>query len=148
MKTVYLASPMSGMTLKATNRWREIATEFFEDLGVKCLSPLRDKEYPDILDKNYIGDSLFFTSKFLTLRDRNDVKSSDLILFNFSIAPKKISIGSLIEVGWADAFDKPSVCIIQKENNVHLHPMLIESCDFVVDSLESGLYVAASVLGV
>jgi len=46
----------------------------------------------------------------------------------------------MIEAGWADAWRKPIVLVIE-DKNVHEHGMLLTMCGFIVSTLQDGLNV-------
>ena len=48
----------------------------------------------------------------------------------------------MIEYGWASAFNKPIITIIEKKENVHEHSMIRRLTGYRVENLESGLLVA------
>ncbi len=62
------------------------------------------------------------------------------------LGANEISKGTMIEYGWADAFRKPVISVIEEKVNVHEHPILRELTGFRVDSLEKGLEVARKIL--
>lgn len=77
--------------------------------------------------------------KAIVARDRNDVLTCDAVLMNLSGADK-VSIGTMIEVGWADAFRKPIVLVLEKDNP-HVHDMVTEIAGFRVGTLEDGIHI-------
>ena len=61
------------------------------------------------------------------------------------LGAEKISIGTMIEYGWASAFDKPMIAVIEKKEkekkNVHEHPMIRRLTNYRVETLDDGLSV-------
>lgn len=84
-------------------------------------------------------------SRGLTTRDRFDVTSCDILLANL-LGAKKVSIGTMIEYGWADMARKPIITVIEKEGNSHDHSIVRELTGFRVENLDEGLYVAKAIL--
>lgn len=146
MKTVYLAGPITGCSYDGSVNWRETMIKNLKEFGINGLSPMRCKEY--LLKEKSIADQysqkVLSSAKGITTRDRWDVSRCDLVLVNL-LGAYKVSIGTCIEYGWADAFRKPIITVIE-ENNIHKHAMLLEVSGFVVNSLEEGMSVALALL--
>lgn len=148
MPRVYLVGPITGLDYKGATDWRDFAKEELSKYGIEALSPMRCKEYllqERIIKSGYSDLNVLSKGKGITTRDRNDVMTSDLILANF-LGATKVSIGSVLEYAWADAFRKPIITVIEKEGNVHEHAMLNELTGFRVETLEAGILVARAVL--
>lgn len=141
-KLVYLAGPIDGCTYEGCTGWREYATKQLAEDGIIGLSPMRAKEFlkshPKLVDGIY-DHPLTMDSGFTT-RDMWDVRRCDAILFNLLNA-EKVSIGTMIEYGWASAFNKPMITVIEKEKNIHEHGMIRRLSGYRVDNLESGLTI-------
>lgn len=127
-KHVYLAGPISGHTLDEANDWRIKAAEYLNSYDIGVLSPLRGKNcyLKDLVGNGTIADhynnKLLSTQRGITVRDRNDVMTCDAILANLSDS-KKVSIGTVMEIAWADMLRKPIV-VVMDESNVHWHAMI------------------------
>jgi len=145
-KSVYLAGPVTGLNYKECNGWREYAIGELAKSQIIGISPIRFKEH--LNDGRIILDSdntLLEGDKGVTLRARLDIKNCDLMLANL-LRTKEVSKGTMIEYGWADAFGKPIISVIEKERNVHEHPIIRELTGFRVESLEEGLEVVRKIL--
>lgn len=109
---------------------------------------MRAKEY--LSHEAEIGDAYADTvlsnQKAITTRDRFDCQGSDLILVNL-LGAARVSIGSMIELGWADAARVPIILAIEEEGNMHDHAMVREVAGWRVPSLDLALDVAIAVLG-
>jgi len=57
-----------------------------------------------------------------------------------------VSIGTMIEAGWADSYRKPIVLVMEEEGNVHDHAILNEAVGFRVGSLEAGVNIVRALL--
>lgn len=147
-KTVYLAGPITGLTYDEAVTWREVAQKALPD-WVACRSPMRYKEY--LKNKGKLDafahptDSPFSTSKAIFTRDKNDVRTSDLLLVNFLGATEK-SIGTIAEISLAHAWDKPIVVAMEAHGNPHDHIFIHEMVGFRVQTLSDALLVACGVL--
>jgi hypothetical protein len=72
----------------------------------------------------------------------------DLTLMNLLPAEPtgKISIGSMIEMGWADAFRVPLVVIMSPETNPHWHGMVRGISPYIVGTLKEGIALTKAIL--
>jgi nucleoside 2-deoxyribosyltransferase len=151
MKTVYLAGPITGLTYDDGQDWRLQAIEWLQAYGIAGRSPLRCKEFlksiGTITDHRTleIANPLSMDAGIIT-RDRNDVMTCDAVLMNLSGA-KGVSIGTMIEVGWADAFRKPLIVVMENSGSCHEHAMVRCAAGYRVTDLKAGLAICATVLG-
>ncbi len=159
MKTVYLAGPITGLSFTGATDWRE---QFQHKLGVyiKAMSPLRSKDY--LKNEKSIGDSyeagsnhsagpsqlvhVMSGQKGITTRDRYDVMTCDVILVNL-LGATRVSIGTVMEIAWADMLRKPIVLVMEKEGNLMDHAMVRESCGFRVETLDEAAAVIRAICG-
>ncbi len=152
MKSVYLAGPIRGLSYGSATDWREFAKVELAKYDIVGVSPMRAKEFLGRVSEidanvNILEglDEVIAGQKGLTTRDRFDATRCDVFLANL-LGANKVSIGTMIEYGWADACRKPIITIIEKEGNPHEHAMIRELTGFRVESLEEGLYVAKAIL--
>lgn len=149
-KRVYLAGPITGTTYGEATNWREEAVAFLAEYDIEGLSPMRGKEYlenePAILDcYDHVSDWPLSKGKAFTNRDRDDVMTSDLIIANFTEA-ETVSIGTVIECAWADAFRKMLIIVRDPNNHLHDHAMLNEISAFHVETMEQALAIVPPIL--
>ena len=145
MKTVYLAGTITGDSYNNATEWRDAAVKRLESVGLRGLSPMRGKEYLEGLED--IADSyeaVMSKPQGITTRDRFDVANCDLVLVNL-LNTSKVSIGTMIELGWADAYRKPIV-LVMEDGNIHDHAMVRQLCGFTVDTLDEGVAIAVKIL--
>jgi nucleoside 2-deoxyribosyltransferase len=138
---VYLCGAISGLTYEqARNDWRKTVREQLSDVA-QVLCPMRStkslKELGKLVPEGYDGDPLT-CSKGITSRDRFDVWRADLVFCNL-IGTDRASIGSMIELGWADALRKPIVLCVDVGNVHETHAMVREIVGFTVYSLQDGI---------
>jgi len=146
-KKVYLAGPISGLTYDQGQDWRDYATSLLAARGIEAFSPLRAKGYlrsKGIIEQGY-EDTPLSTDHGITTRDRWDVQTADAVLFNLRDA-ERVSIGTMIEYGWADAYRHPIITIIEPKGNVHDHPMLRDITGFRVPTLLDGIEILDRIL--
>lgn len=150
---VYLAGGIAGLTGEEARKWRSHAERELNHYKIDVRDPMREKGKLD-WDKPISGDfhayvdkGLFYTSKAIMTRDFNDVKQADVLLVNL-LGCTRPSLGTIMELAWAFAFQKPAVVCIEKSGNPHdNHPMIHEAMGFRVTTLEEGIYAAAVILG-
>lgn len=152
-KSVYLAGPITGLTYDGGNEWREEVRLDLAKAGITAFSPLRAKNFLreiGVLDSagtpesKYIGLNPLSDPKGITTRDRFDCTRCDLVLMNL-LGAERISVGTMIEAGWADAARRPIV-VAMEEDNVHRHAMLNEVAGFIVPTLAEAVAVVKAVL--
>jgi hypothetical protein len=138
---IYLAGPITGCSYGGCTEWREYVAKNLIP-GVKVISPLRGKDY--LLKEKSIRDSYEHTAlscqKGITARDRSDVTRSDVIMVNF-LGAERVSIGSVMEIAWADAWRK-IIIIIMDEKNIHSHSMIREVASYIVSNLDDAIFIA------
>lgn len=143
---VYLAGPISGLTYEGAQEWRE---EFRTKIhpSIECYSPLRGKEYLTMrgpLEGSY-DEFPLSSDRGITERDRFDCTGSELVVC-YLLGATRISIGTMIELGWADANRIPVVLVMEKQGNLHDHPMVRQTSSFRVDNVEDARRIAEIVL--
>ena len=151
---VYLAGGIAGLSGVAASDWRYEAAQYLKDAGIGVRNPMRAKrflEYQGMISRDfhdYADKGPFFTSKGIMTRDFNDVKQSDVLLVNL-LGATVPSLGTIIELAWAFAMQKPAVVCIEPDGNPHdNHPMIHEAMPFRVHTLQDGLYAVAVILEV
>lgn len=144
---VYLAGPITGLNYDGCTNWRDKVKEDLAVFNVDGASPMRGKAY--LQGTGPIGDAyaetILSTEQAIMARDRYDVMSSDMVIFNF-LGASRVTIGTCIEVGWADAFRKPSVLVIEETGNIHDHAMVRQACGWRVTNLDDAVRVVAATL--
>lgn len=140
--TVYLAGPITGLSFDRATDWRQTAKAYFEDKGIDALSPLRGKSYLDkeLNIKDSYEDLPLSSARGIYTRDRFDCNRADVVLINL-LGATKVSIGTVMEIAWADAAGKPIVLIIDTTGNVHDHAMVREAAGFRVNNLDEALFI-------
>lgn len=134
---VYLAGPIEGKTVGEAIGWRVRCTIYFEEYGVMGVSPLRGMDF--LSGEEYVrapyAQHPMATSKAITTRDRNDVRTADVLLVNLLGMGSRISIGTMIELGWADVYQVP-VVLVRRMDCISKHPIVDEIVGFETDNLE------------
>lgn len=146
MKKVYLAGPISGLTYDGAQEWRDYVKGKI-DTRIDCYSPQRGKKFLQMrgpLEGAY-DEFPLSTDVGITTRDRHDCTSADLVIFNL-LGAQRVSIGTMIELGWADAARNPAILIIEREGNPHDHPMVRQTTHFRVTSVDDAIALAQAIL--
>ena len=170
-KSVYLAGPITGLTYgDARHGWRE---EFAAMMPthIISLSPMRGKDFL-MGEKNLKGDPDMYPTNPLArpsgilARDRNDVRTCDVVVACFLGAMNHPSIGTAVEFGWADAYRKPLVMVVEDDptksylkdgmtmqkintnetRNIHLHAFLTEIAGYRTNNLEEAAQIVKCLL--
>lgn len=150
MSSMYLAGPISGLSFGECTDWRKYACDALDAVGIKAWSPMRHKDYlanlgplPAVLPANM--KKAMSRPKGIISRDRFDCTRVDAILMNL-LGAKIVSIGTMMELAWADLSRIPIICAIEESGNVHEHSMVDEAINFRVTSLEEAIQVAKAIL--
>lgn len=139
---VYLAGPMTGLSLSESVEWRKYsAVILYDRYSISSLIPTRWVELG--VDGQMVLNATYpeipgCTSSAIFKTDFYDVKRSDALLVNFMTETKKPSIGTIAEIGWAYALGKPIV-IAMGPNEFNRHPMIVEAATVIVDSLDKAI---------
>ncbi len=166
-KKIYLAGPIAGLSYnESALGWREyVANNLGGYHGVQkeahgtgmgtmlhCYSPMRGKSFlrdvkkDQILDKLEYKDSPVSTTQGILGRDRHDTTGADLVFINL-LGAKAVSIGTMVELGWADAARKPVVLCMEKDGtNIHEHLFVQGLVTYRVDNLDDGISCSRLVL--
>ena len=142
-KTTYLAGPMAGLGYASASTWREKVTKALDGV-CECLSPLRGEMLSNgVYSATATDESAFNTPNAILGRDRADCCNSDLIFMNL-LGAKKVSIGTMVELAWADAHRRPIIVCMEAKGNPHDSIYVRGLATYLVQDLESGIAVARS----
>jgi nucleoside 2-deoxyribosyltransferase len=151
---VYLAGAIAGLEFDDVTDWRVQAKYELEKRGIEALNPMRGKEALGeqnagriSLDfHDYEKNGPFFHSRGIMTRDFNDVRRCDVLLVNL-LGLKKPSLGTIMEIGWAYAMQKPTVVAMEERGNPHDgHPMIYEAIPFRFATMDEAIDAVASLL--
>ncbi len=149
---VYLAGGIAGLPGTDATSWRRAAWLELREHGIETLDPMRAKSVLSGQEKistnfnDYAHNGAFFTSRGIMTRDFNDVKRCDALLVNL-LGLEKPSLGTIMELAWAYALQKPAVVAIEEFGNPHDgHPMIAAAINFRVATLDEAINAVAVVL--
>ena len=152
-KLVYLAGPISGLKFGECTEWRNAVVHDLSQYGITGLSPMRGKEYLLSIAKDeplgpdgdkYKIISPLSTNQGITTRDRWDCQRADVVLMNL-VGAKQVSIGTCIEIGWADAARVPIV-LAMEDGNPHEHGMVLACAGLRAKTLQEAFHLVVSML--
>lgn len=144
---VYLAGPITGGSYGEVTDWRDNTRKTLWESSISGLSPMRGKSYLSKEERvaDSYADHTMASINGINVRDFNDVKRSDAVLVNF-IGCTRVSIGTVMEIAWARAMQKPVVIVMDKDN-MHDHSMLTFG-NIVVPTLDEGVEAIKQILSV
>ena len=149
---VYLSGPITGLTFSGCTDWRQYAQQELAKDGIEGISPMRAKDYLERVNgpisghgRDYAHMNVLSTSPAVVARDRFDTTRVDVVLMNL-LGADRVSIGTMVELGWADAARVPVIGIMEPEGNVHDHMFVNQMIGFRVGTLEEGLWIARAIL--
>lgn len=154
MKRVYLAGPIAGLSYDAAAcMWRKKAFEELNRYGIAAYSPMRAKGFlakvsgilSSTIPPHAIDGSQYTSAKGIVGRDRFDVQNCDVVLVNLLNAPR-VSIGTMVEFGWANAWDKPIVTVMEENDPYHDHLFVHQLSTYVTPTLDTGLEMVKNML--
>jgi nucleoside 2-deoxyribosyltransferase len=78
-------------------------------------------------------------------RDFFDCQTCDIVMANL-LETEIVSIGTVMEIAWAFALNKPLIVVMEKEGNLHEHSMIREATGFRVDTIDEAILIANAIL--
>lgn len=143
--TVYLAGPILGRTHGEANEWRDDLRARLEDHGIQGISPLRCEPLIGERYSTEYPDPKFGTPRAIASKNMTDVRRCDMTL---CYMPKGLTFskGTLIELAWAHAFNKPTILVSDDPGTVN-HPVVQSCAGWVLDNLDDAYDVIVGILG-
>ena len=144
---VYLSGPMAGLSYEQGTEWRDYVKDKLGN-DINCLSPYRGKDYfKGQVITNQVYSQVMSTPKAITIRDRWDTVNADVVLVNLTDY-QKFSVGTIMEIAWADAARVPVVAVIPTESEYIKHPILTQCCAYIVQDLDEAINIVKVLLNV
>jgi len=152
-KFVYLAGAIARHSYGQVTNWRNYVARRFAP-GVVGISPMRMKtwckRYNDSIPSVYddlkgANDAAYLISgapNVIGRRDFADVQRADMVFFYLPkehADKQEISVGTLIEFGWASALRKPTVVVSDDDSRVLSHPLILAHASYVLPTLALGI---------
>lgn len=155
MPKVYLAGPITGLSYEeARHGWRPAYSGLLNS-AIKPLSPMRQEghlaEIKKIAAHGYESNPLS-SSRGIIAKDLLDIERCDLVVFNF-LGAKKVSIGSVWEMGYAKKCGKPIILVIEERphpdmlsENPHDHLFVTDTADFTCRNVREAADITNALL--
>lgn len=141
---LYLAGAISNCTYQEATQWRHQIKQSLDPKAWVVLDPMGGKSHLDNGERiavSYDHKELLCSDRAIITRDRHMVKQADIVLFNLTYGANKL-IGTSVELGWANAWDKTCIAAIP-EDSQYQHPFIRELCH-CLPSLDEALRVLKS----
>jgi nucleoside 2-deoxyribosyltransferase len=134
---VYLAGPIEALSYESATTWRDRAKLLLQFRKIETIDPMRNKSFlkecDEITTRNYS-----ISAKEIVSRDRRDVMNADVILMNLT-STNNHSVGSFVELGWADMLRKPVIIILEATSHHRNHPFIKEIAYSIVETLDDAI---------
>ena len=147
---IYLSGPISGFTFAEATAWRNEAYDILSDFA-EVLDPMRGKQAPDEQEVDAescdADDPQLLTDRGIVTRDYFDTRTSTILFVNL-LGSRKASIGTIAEIAWAYMLRIPTIIVMENQGNPHEHGFIREMAGFRVDTVERGIEIAKSVMGI
>ena len=135
---IYTAGPISGQSYdQVMRRYRNQVTDLMS-IGYDVICPMTGKEYLRTeleFKANGYDQHPISTNHAIKERDRWMVGSVDIVLVDFTECNGIVSIGSCMELAWADELKKHTI-VVMDEDNIHQHCFIIECADIVFPTIK------------
>ena len=144
-KTIFLAGPLTGVPYKDALEWRRyVASRLPAD--ITAFSALRGKTYleNERVLKDAYPEHLLSTARGTVTRDRYDVCRCGALFVNL-LDTDKVSIGTMMEMAWADVQRIP-IILAMEIGNIHDHAFVRQVAGFVTRDLDEAIQTAVDVL--
>jgi hypothetical protein len=144
-KALFLAGPLTGISYGDALEWRTYVERRLPP-GIIAFSALRGKEYvaKEAVLKDAYPDHLLSTPQGTITRDRFDVSRCDALFVNF-LKADRVSIGTIMEMAWADAWRIP-IILAMENGNIHDHAFVRQVAAFITDDLDEAIRTAVNVV--
>ncbi len=138
--SIYLAGPIAGQTVDGLSNSISEKVAILTDLGYLVYNPM-------IAKNNLIQSGESFTphgyealpiasEHAIFARDKWMVNQADIILADLSTSGTRVSIGTMMEIAWANILNK-MVIVVMPPDNIHDHIFVNEAATHVFDTLDA-----------
>lgn len=129
---IYIAGAISGQTAKDVFTYFKNTAFQLQGLGYTVYSPLLGKGTLFRNEVEFKAEGYdhhpIVTNHAIMERDRWMVSSVDIVYCNLTMAPDRVSIGSMMELAWAHQLGLHTVVAMQRDN-IHRHAFVLEAAD-------------------
>jgi hypothetical protein len=144
-KALFLAGPLTGVSYGNALDWRKYVESKLPD-DVIAFSALRGKGHvtKELVLKDTYPEHLLSTPQGTITRDRYDVSRCDALFVNF-LNSDRVSIGTIMEMAWADAWRIP-IILAMEARNIHDHAFVRQVAGFITRDLDEAIQTAVNVV--
>jgi nucleoside 2-deoxyribosyltransferase len=136
---IYLAGPIAGQTGDAVNVSIAEKSAVLIDFGFLVYHPMVGKESLILKSETFkpsgYEDFPIATNHAIFARDKWMVAQSDVILADLSNSGGRVSIGTMMEIAWANFLGK-QIIVIMPFGNVHDHLFVREAATIIFGNME------------
>jgi hypothetical protein len=149
MPTIYLSGPVTGTSAQADNWRADVRRRLPSSYRLfdpskqgpdRTIGYLRSLSPAEDLDRLRHG-------KFIVDRNRHQIGKSDVLLSCLLGAGERVSIGSVGEMHWANAFNVPIIVVRERTGNVHDHAILNALASELCFSIDEACQVLLGMFG-
>lgn len=139
-RVVYLAGLIST-DFPVSLAWRDKAALVLEEAGFEVRNPLAGKGNLKCITADGGITTTVTSNKSIILRDRRDVRESDIILVHLeTFGSTRPLVGTIVELGWAWEDQTPVVAVALEENYLmRKHPFISECVSQYWKTLEEAV---------
>ena len=144
-KALFLAGPLTGVSYSDALDWRKYVESKLPADGI-AFSALRGKRHvtKECVLKDAYPEHLLSTPQGTITRDRYDVSRCDALFVNF-LNSDEVSIGTIMEMAWADAWRIP-IILAMEARNIHDHAFVRQVAGFITADLDEAIQTAVDVV--
>jgi hypothetical protein len=144
-KSIFLAGPLTGVSYKDALEWRKYV-ESKLPADIVAFSALRGKIClaKERVLKSAYPEHLLTTPQGTITRDRYDVSRCDALFVNF-LDTDRVSIGTIMEMAWADSRRIPIILALEN-GNIHDHAFVRQVAAFITRDLDEAIQTAVDVV--
>lgn len=146
---VYLSGPITGLSYDEAIGWTDdVKNTLWLNYAIEGYRPMRAKTFlkgRENLGAGGYNDNVLGRQRGVYRRDKFDVLSCDAMLVNL-LGAKRVSIGTMFEMAWAEDNNKPVVLVMEPEGNVHEHMFVNEAYTYRVDNLDDAVVLINHIL--
>jgi nucleoside 2-deoxyribosyltransferase len=144
-KALFLAGPLTGVSYSDALDWRKYV-EGKLPADVIAFSALRGKGHvtKERVLKDAYPEHLLSTPQGTITRDRYDVSRCDALFVNL-LNSDEVSIGTIMEMAWADAWRIP-IILAMEARNIHDHAFVRQVAGFITADLDEAIQTAVDVV--
>jgi hypothetical protein len=140
---VYLSGPVTDKSIPDLSAWRDqVATQLGTSWAVydPTKGPVVTQRLSGVTGATRRPEFKGFAHDMVA-RNRVALSNCDLVIANL-IGAKEVSIGTVGELFWADAFHRPIILLRETSGNRHDHLMINEIATWIVQTVPEAIDLA------